>query len=65
MKTHVIVISGITGGGKSTLIEALGLRLDDVKVISFDDYSIDALPSAPPIDSRLKKQLLYMIFLSC
>lgn len=42
----VIVVSGVTASGKTTLVRELS-RLVDGSVISFDDYSIDALPSAP------------------
>lgn len=54
-KSFVIVISGVTASGKTTLINALQKQLTDSKIISFDDYSIDALPSAPPIDRLLKE----------
>ncbi|MFC6202458.1 adenylyl-sulfate kinase [Lactiplantibacillus nangangensis] len=52
-KTKVIVVSGVTAGGKTTLIFALSQSIDNACVVSFDDYSIDALPSAPTV-----KQLL-------
>ncbi len=45
-KGKVIVVSGVTASGKTTLVRELS-RLADGIVISFDDYSIDALPSAP------------------
>lgn len=51
--SYVIVVSGVTGSGKTTLINALHQKLNS-KIISFDDYSIDALPSAPPIDTPVK-----------
>ncbi|MFC6177646.1 adenylylsulfate kinase [Companilactobacillus huachuanensis] len=51
--SFVIVVSGIMGSGKTTLINALHEKLPS-KIISFDDYSIDALPSAPPIDTPVK-----------
>lgn len=52
--SKVIVVSGVTGSGKTTLVSALTPKLPDVAVISFDDYSIDALPSAPAIDTPVK-----------
>jgi len=51
--SYVVVISGVTGSGKTTLINALNKKLNSF-VISFDNYSIDALPSAPPIDTPVK-----------
>jgi len=51
--SYVVVVSGVTGSGKTTLINALHKKLDSI-VISFDDYNIDALPSAPPIDTPVK-----------
>lgn len=53
--SNVLVISGVTGSGKTTLVQALHKKLTDSKIISFDDYSIDALPSAPPIDTPVEK----------
>lgn len=47
LKTKVIVISGVTASGKTTLINALSDTVENAYVLSFDDYSIDALPSAP------------------
>ncbi|WP_142954258.1 nucleoside/nucleotide kinase family protein [Enterococcus faecalis] len=47
LKTKVIVISGVTAIGKTTLINALSDTVENAYVLSFDDYSIDALPSAP------------------
>ena len=49
----VIVVSGVTASGKTTLVRELS-RLADGIVISFDDYSIDALPSAPSFDYFLQ-----------
>lgn len=49
----VIVVSGVTASGKTTLVRELS-RLADGIVISFDDYSIDALPSAPSFDCFYK-----------
>lgn len=53
-KTHVVVISSVTGGGKTTLIDHLLTHTLHSTKLSFDDYSIDALPSAPPIDTPVK-----------
>ncbi|WP_207940562.1 hypothetical protein DOK78_001930 [Enterococcus sp. DIV2402] len=50
----VLVFSSITGGGKTTLIQKLAVRIENCVVISFDDYSIDALPSAPPLDTPIE-----------
>ncbi|BDZ30548.1 adenylyl-sulfate kinase [Lactiplantibacillus sp. WILCCON 0030] len=52
-KTKVIVISGVTAGGKTTLVTALSQCIDNVCVLSFDDYSIDALPSAPTVNQMV------------
>ena len=54
-KAQVMVVSGVTAGGKTTLIRALNEALPGSLVLSFDDYSIDALPSAPPIDTPVKE----------
>ena len=48
------MVSGVTAGGKTTLINELHKEFIDSKVISFDDYSIDALPSAPPIETPIQ-----------
>lgn len=40
----------MTAGGKTTLSRALLKLNPDTIIISFDDYSIDALPSAPSFD---------------
>lgn len=50
METKVLTISGITAGGKTTLSRSLLNLQPEIKIISFDDYSIDALPSAPSFD---------------
>ena len=49
-KSQVIVVSGVMGGGKTTLIQSIANYIPDSYIVSFDDYSIDALPSAPPLD---------------
>ena len=54
-KSLVVVVSGVTAGGKTTLINELHKKFTDSKVISFDDYSIDALPSAPPIETPVQE----------
>ncbi len=53
-QSYVLVVSGVTASGKTTLIKALHQKLTDSVIISFDDYSIDALPSAPAIDTPIK-----------
>lgn len=50
MQTKVLTISGITAGGKTTLSRALLNLQPEIKIIAFDDYSIDALPGAPSFD---------------
>lgn len=50
LHSKVIVISGVTAGGKTTLIKNISANLTNCHIISFDDYSIDALPSAPSLD---------------
>lgn len=39
LKTKVIVISGVTASGKTTLINALSDTVENAYVLSFDDYS--------------------------
>lgn len=58
MKTKVLTISGVTAGGKTTLIQALAETYPQAKILSFDDYSIDALPSAPSFDYFKEEPLL-------
>lgn len=53
MDSKVVVVSGLMAGGKTTLINALHQVLPSSTVLSFDDYDIDQLPSAPPIDEPL------------
>lgn len=53
-ESKVIVISGVTAGGKTTLIQKISSYINSSYVISFDDYSIDALPSAPSFDFFLE-----------
>ncbi|MHC5375144.1 nucleoside/nucleotide kinase family protein [Enterococcus sp. LJL120] len=53
-KAKVIVISGVTAGGKTTLIQQLTKTVPHSRAISFDDYNIDALPSAPSFDQFLE-----------
>ena len=52
--SKVIVVSGITAGGKTSLVKELVENVDNSCVLSFDDYSIDALPSAPPMELLLE-----------
>lgn len=53
--SKVIVISGMMGSGKTTLINQLHQTLSNSKILSFDDYDIDALPSAPALELPLKE----------
>lgn len=39
--SKVIAIASISGGGKTTIINALRNRLDNSVVLYFDDYSFD------------------------
>ncbi|WP_125574195.1 nucleoside/nucleotide kinase family protein [Levilactobacillus huananensis] len=55
MTGKVIVISGVMAGGKTTLIKALSRVLPDNRVVSFDDYSIDALSSAPSLQVPIER----------
>ncbi|KRN59874.1 hypothetical protein IV70_GL001369 [Carnobacterium maltaromaticum DSM 20342] len=52
--SKVIVVSGITAGGKTSLVKELIENVDNACALSFDDYSIDALPSAPPMELLLE-----------
>ncbi|MDF7671716.1 adenylylsulfate kinase [Lactobacillus sp. ESL0701] len=54
MKSKVLVISGVTASGKTTLINQLSKLYSSSKVISFDDYDIDQLPNAPELTLPLK-----------
>lgn len=54
-KAKVIVVSGVTAGGKTTLINELSKKLVNSSTISFDDYDIDMLPSAPPLEYFLEE----------
>ncbi|MFD3450209.1 hypothetical protein ACFDTO_37150 [Microbacteriaceae bacterium 4G12] len=40
----VIAISGVSGGGKTTITKELGRHLDSAQVLSFDDYDFDNSP---------------------
>ncbi|SYW05187.1 nucleoside/nucleotide kinase family protein [Oenococcus oeni] len=55
--SKVIVISGLTAGGKTTLIKALAQKLTNSEIISFDDYDIDQLPSAPSLSTPLSESV--------
>lgn len=52
--SKIIVVSGITAGGKTSLVKELIENVDNACALSFDDYSIDALPSAPPMELLLE-----------
>ncbi|MDF7639890.1 adenylylsulfate kinase [Lactobacillus sp. ESL0791] len=55
MKSKVIVVSGVTASGKTTLVKCLHQNYSDSKIISFDNYDIDQLPTTPSIDVPLKE----------
>lgn len=54
-KAKIIVVSGVTAGGKTTLINELSKQMLNSSTISFDDYDIDMLPSAPPLEYFLEE----------
>ena len=45
--TPVLSISGISGGGKSTLVQAVRDHLPGAGVVRFDGFSFDQRPEAP------------------
>ncbi|MFT8728155.1 MAG: adenylylsulfate kinase [Liquorilactobacillus ghanensis] len=55
--SKIIVISGLTAGGKTTLINSLARELKNSKIIAFDNYDIDQLPSAPPLNKPLSQTI--------
>lgn len=52
--SNIIVISGVTASGKTTLTKALLQNVENAYALFFDDYSIDALPNAPTFNFFLK-----------
>ena len=54
-KARVIVVSGVTASGKTTFIQKVANLCPGTAVLSFDDYSIDALPSAPSSEALLNE----------
>ncbi|MEB5857586.1 adenylyl-sulfate kinase [Enterococcus gallinarum] len=54
-KARVIVVSGVTTSGKTTFIQKVANLCPGTAVLSFDDYSIDALPSAPSSEALLNE----------
>ena len=59
-KSQVIVISGVTASGKTTLINELHKEIPLSTIISFDDYSIDKLDTAPQPGDILDNPELYV-----
>lgn len=59
-KSQVIVISGVTASGKTTLINELHKEIPLSTIISFDDYSIDQLDIAPQLGDILDDAKLYV-----
>lgn len=49
----VISIASVSGGGKTTIINELGKKLDNSAVIYFDDYSFVSL--------LIKRTIFYLI----
>jgi uridine kinase len=44
VKPTIISIAAVSGGGKTTITQTLGLVLDDVKELFFDDYDFKDAP---------------------
>ena len=65
MQTKVLTISGITAGGKTTLSRALLNLQPEIKIIAFDDYSIDALPGTLRLIFSRKIHLSLLINTIC
>lgn len=59
-KSQVIVVSGVTASGKTTLINELHKEIPLSTIISFDDYSIDQLDTAPQLVDILDDAKLYV-----
>lgn len=59
-KSQVVVISGVTASGKTTLINELHKEIPLSIIISFDDYSIDKLDTAPQLGDILNNPELYV-----
>lgn len=59
-KSQVIIISGVTASGKTTLINELHKEIPSSTIISFDDYSIDKLDTAPRLGDILDNPELYV-----
>ncbi|MBP2099822.1 nucleoside/nucleotide kinase family protein [Enterococcus rivorum] len=53
-KSTVVVVSGMSGSGKSTIVQKLSEKYRNSRHLSFDDYEIDALPSAPAISTPIE-----------
>ena len=59
-KSQVIVVRGVTASGKTTLINELHKEIPISIIISFDDYSIDQLDTAPQFGDILDDAKLYV-----
>lgn len=57
LETKVLVVSGITASGKTSLITALKQICLESTVLSFDDYDIVQLSTTPNIKIPLKKAI--------
>lgn len=53
VKSQVIVISGITASGRTTLVKQLHKEFPESRILSFDDYNMGTLPPVP-VDNPLK-----------
>lgn len=59
-RSQVIVVSGVTASGKTTLINELHKEILKSTIISFDDYSIDKLNNAPQLRDILDNSELFV-----
>lgn len=56
-ETRVIVVSGMSGSGKTTIVDGLLKHFPKSHKISFDDYDIDALPLVPDITTPIAESV--------